>query len=300
MTPGREANVSNRRGIRAARAAVLAALGAAILLVPTAGAYAAATPQVITPTGNVTVTVSNASFTLNVMGTPTDVGPFSGTLKGTVTDTGQLTFPKSGISFSGFDTTILVPAHIQPVAPGDWTGTVDPTTGVVTLNGNIDTLTTVSALPGVVNCPIGPSAIHTSTVLAGGVKYASGKATVTDPAYTVPAIPPGIAACGGQEGTINAALPLPGTGGIKLPLSFDPVLTGSGVVPSSTVPPPTTTTTRPATASTAASATTAKAAATSTLPRTGSSSGPLLLIGASLVLAGSVLALRRRFRRSAA
>jgi LPXTG-motif cell wall-anchored protein len=81
-------------------------------------------------------------------------------------------------------------------------------------------------------------------------------------------------------------------------LSFSPVLAGSGVVPSSTT---TTTTIAPATTTTGEPATTAAAAAaTNELPRTGSSSGPLALIGVSLVVAGSVMGLRRRRRRSAA
>jgi LPXTG-motif cell wall-anchored protein len=278
--------MSNRRGIRAARrAAILAALGAALLVVPVVGAHAAE-PAVITPTGNVTITVSNAFFTLTVTGAPQDVGPFSGTLTGTVDDSGNLTIPKSGIDFPAFDAVIVVPATVHPVATADWTGTVDPSSGVVTITGTMETLATVSAL-SLTDCPVGPFTIHTSTVNSGGAKYASGKATVSDPSYPVSAIPAGTSGCNGAEETVNTALGLPGTGGIRMGLSFDPVLTGSGVVPTSTSTTPTTPTMA------AAPATTAAPAAT-TLPRTGSSTLPLAIVGVASVAAGAVLVRKRR------
>src|SRR5262245_38846320 len=186
-------------------------MGALILLVPTAGAHAAS-PAVITPTGNVTITVSNAFFTLTVTGASQDIGPFSGTLTGTVDDNGKLTIPKSGIDFPAFDAVIVVPATVHPVATDDWTGTVDPSSGVVTITGGMETLATVGTL-GLVDCPVGPFTIHTSTVNSGGAKYASGTATVSDPSYSVPAIPAGTSGCNAAEETVNVALGLPGTGG---------------------------------------------------------------------------------------
>src|SRR5260221_9614055 len=74
----------------------LALLGALAYTAAPAGA-------VIVPTGAVTVTVSNINFSLLVTGTPTTVGPFSGTMTGTVDATGHLSFPKSGINFPAFD-----------------------------------------------------------------------------------------------------------------------------------------------------------------------------------------------------
>jgi LPXTG-motif cell wall-anchored protein len=165
-------------------------------------------------------------------------------------------------------------------------------------------LATVSAL-GLTDCPVGPFTIHTSTV-NGGTKYSAGNATVADPSYAVPVIPSGASGCAGNEAAVNSALGLPGRSGITMDVGFAPVLTGSGVVPTSTTTITTTTTTvKPTTTTTVKTATTPQtstrvAAATATLPRTGSSSAPLAIFGLSLLAAGVALwqSGRRRSRRT--
>jgi LPXTG-motif cell wall-anchored protein len=263
----------------------LALLGAMAYTAAPAGA-------VIVPTGAVTVTVSNINFSLTVTGTPTTVGPFSGTMTGTVDATGHLTFPKAGINFPAFDTTIVVPATVHAVALGPWSGTIDPSTGAVSVTGPAETLATVATL-GLVDCPVGPVTIAAQTGAAGGVKYSTstGKATLADPAFQIPAIPAGQAGCNGQEATVNTALGLPGSGGITMTLAFAPTLTGNGAPPPSTTTFTTTTTTRPATTTTPS---TTAPITTSALPRTGSSTGTLAIIGISVVLAGIGLSATRR------
>jgi LPXTG-motif cell wall-anchored protein len=280
--------------LRSARrlSALLIVGGAGLIAIPAGSAFAATAK--VDPAGPITLTVSAMNFQLTVTGAPSTVGPFTGTLTGTVDASGNMSFPQANISFPAFTGTIgPVDATVTPQATGDWTGTVDPTSGVVTLTGSLKTLATVTAL-GTTDCPLGPFTIHTTTTNSGGVPYsAAGAATVADPAYSVPAVPDGTDGCAGNEATINLALGLPGTGGVTIAMSTDPVLTGSGVVPTSTTttaPTPTTAAAQPAGATTAAPA----AAPASTLPRTGSSSGPLAVLGVGLIGAGLALAIRRR------
>ena len=263
----------------------LALLGALTYTAVPAGA-------VIVPVGAVTVTATNANFSLVVTGTPTTVGPFSGTLTGTVDATGHLSFPKAGVVFPAFDTTIVVPATVHPVATGNWSGTIDPSTGAVSVTGPAETLATVGTL-SLVDCAVGPVTIALSTAATGGVKYNSttGKATLADPAFQIPAIPAGAPGCNGQEATVNTALGLPGAGGISMDVAFSPALTGNGAPLPSTTTFTTTTTTAPATTTTP---TTTAPTATSALPRTGSSTGTLAIIGFSVVLAGIGLSATRR------
>jgi LPXTG-motif cell wall-anchored protein len=240
--------------------------------------------------GPVTVTVTGANFILNVSGAPTEVGPFNGTLTGTVDIDGILSFAQGDISFTDFDTIILVPAHVQPVADGDWTGTMDPNNGTVSISGPLTTLATVDSV-GLVDCPIGPFNVQMQ-----GTNYndSNGNATISDPAYLVNELQPGTPGCNDQEAVVNGALPLPGEGAVTMPVSFEPVITGGGT------PPPTTTTftlpptTAPATTATTAPTgeTTVAAAATGgeTLPRTGGrATVPVTVLGLALLGAGIAL-----------
>ena len=78
------------------------------------------------------------------------------------------------------------------------------------------------------------------------------------------------------ESVINSALGLPGTGGVVVTAPFSPKLTGSAVVPTTTTTAAPTTTTTPS------------------LPRTGTSTAPLALVGLALVAGGAAMALRSR------
>jgi hypothetical protein len=65
--------------------------------------------------------------------------PITGSMAGTVDASGALVLPQAGISFTPFDISVTNPlpltVHITPVASSDWSGTIDPTTGHVTLIG---------------------------------------------------------------------------------------------------------------------------------------------------------------------
>jgi LPXTG-motif cell wall-anchored protein len=277
-------NVRHRRpAARKTRrfAFVLIAAGALVAALATiAGA-------VVAPVGNITVTVTGAKFVIVLQGTPIDVGPFNGSFKGTVDATGKIAIPKAGVTFTTFAQTIQIPVTITPAATGPFTGTIDPSTGSLSLSGTLVTLAS-AASPALANCPIGPVKV---VMLSTNYSATTGKATVADPAYQVPAIPPGAVGCGGIEGTINDTLGLPSTGGIIMPVTVSPILTGNGAPPPST----TTFTTTTSTTSTTVPTTVAPAPiATTALPRTGSSTGPLAFVGLSMLGAGLALAFRKR------
>jgi LPXTG-motif cell wall-anchored protein len=307
--------------------ALLIVGGAVLIAIPAGSAFAAATAKV-DPAGPVTLTVTAMNFQLVVNGDPSTVGPLTGTLTGTVDASGKMSFPMANISFPAFTGTIgPVDATVTPQATSDWTGTVDPASGVVTLTGSMRTLATVAVL-GTTDCPLGPFTVHATTTNSGGVPYsAAGAATVTDPAYSVPAIPAGTEGCAGNDSVINLALGLPGTGGVTIAMSTDPVLTGAGVVPTSTIPPTTTTAAAQGGQSVncpdfpnqeaaqaelnrdpsdpngldddndgiaCESLPSSGAAPASTLPRTGSLTVPLVVLGVGLIGAGLALVIRRR------
>jgi len=241
--------------------------------------------------GAVTLTVSNGTLT-----TPLgDLGPLSGTLMGTVDASGNLSIPQGSITFPSFDVDITnpVPATvtISPVANSDFTGTVNPDTGVATLNGSIIVGITLAAF-GLADCPLGPVSISASTANPGGVPYAAGAATLVDNTLVLPVIPDGAPGCGGLESVLNSTLGLPSAPGasvLTFPVTFSPVLTGAvstttggpttTAAPTTTTAGPTTTTTTagPTTTTTAGPTTTTTAGPTTTTtagPTTTTTAGP--------------------------
>lgn len=239
--------------------AVVAAMVGAALWAWTLGAGAA-----VTNPGPITVTFHDGVLATGLG----SFSPLEGTATGTVDSSGNITLPQANISFDEFDVDITNPlpltAHIVPVANSDFTGNIDPDTGLTTLSGSLITNLQIATL-GLTNCPLGPLAINLSTATAGGVPYddATGEATGVDNTFIIPAIPVGQAGCGSLEGAINDALTLPSVPGaatLTQPMTFSPTLIGS----TTTTAGPTTTTTVAPTTTTAAPTTTTTAAPTTT------------------------------------
>ncbi len=258
----------------------------------------------VTPTGKTSLKVG-LTFTLTIFNDPSSF-TVTGTMTGTLAKNGTIAIPKAAIlinpakniEFAGGQ--VKVP-QIAFTAPGDWKGGVDPKTGLVTLAGPLVVTTTVSYPVPAPACPIGPIALNLSSAKKGGKKYdaKTGTATVTDASYSIPALntdPPGVPGCGGVEGVFNNAMELPtapGASTATIVLTFSPVVQGTGVATPVTQAAPTTTTTL------APSTTTAAPVQQTQLPRTGSSSTPLAIVGGALVLAGAAMVSGRR-RRGAA
>lgn len=231
----------------------------------------------VTPAGPITVTIG-VTLKVVVTGSPTTIGPIPCTATGTVGADGKFLLKKANISCPPFNGAVgPVDATTQIVATSDWSGVIDPEGGIVRLNGSSKTLATVPSL-GTVDCPVGPITLAASTEKPGGVAYnlTTGKATVSDNAVAIPAIPAGAEGCFTLESVVNTALGLPATGRtVILSLTFAPKLSGSADVPT------TTTTVAPTTTA-------------GTLPRTGSSTAPLAAIGIVMVAGGLAMALRHR------
>jgi hypothetical protein len=202
--------------------------------------------------GNVKVTMSadlhTAAADVNNITTVSAVS-------GTVTAVGVLTFPQANFAFKDVNLTVNVTnPPVGPVAAtigfkaaSSFTGTINPTTGAVSLKGSFKVL--FSALGVLKDCPIGPVTMTLKTS-PGGVKYShtTGRATLYASGFNVPAIPNGTGGCAGFEASVNDALHLPSTAQtLRVDLQFIPVLHGVTTTPTtqspaSTVDPTTATT----------------------------------------------------------
>ncbi len=288
-----------RRLISVIGAATLVAASSAILLNPASAATTTTTtastttttvPSTSLPAGKVTVQAT-ATFHFQQC-TPAPCVPstiaFTGSFVGTSDGNGNLTFPKSGITFPAVSLTITVPVTVHLIATSNFTGTINTETGLVTLTGSSETLIDIPALVST-GCPIGPTVAHLSSANSGGVKYnaTANTATVTDSSFVVPVVTNAPASCNlGAVNAINGALMLPISGSDPRSLVVTmKVFPPGAVVPTTTTAPTTTTPTTAAPASTVAP---------STLPRTGGSDWPIAAFGVALVGGGLALASRRR------
>jgi hypothetical protein len=231
--------------------------------------------------GAVTLNFTSGSLTTGLG----SFGPITGTFaNGDVASDGSLTFPQAGATFPSFNVDITDPipltVGVTPVANSDFTGNLDPDTGLMTLSGSISTNLAITAF-GITACPLGPLTLNMSTANPGGVAYddATGAVTLSDNTFVVPAIPTGQAGCAGFEGLINTQLMLPSAPGaatLTLGGTFSRVLLGSTTVPSTAPPttePPassstTTTTEAPTTTTTTAPPTTSSTTSTTAAPTT--------------------------------
>ena len=159
---------------------------------------------------------------------------------------------------------------VRAVATSDFLGTVNSTTGAATLDGSLELLwSTRAPAPGqspakqpMVQCPVGPFALHLSTATLGGALLApqslrdpaSRTARLVDDNLDVPAVPGGMKQCAGNQGSLNLALSLPI---LPAPVPTTTTLAGSSTTSTTdtTTTTTTTTTTPPTTAATSTSTT---------------------------------------------
>jgi hypothetical protein len=159
----------------------------------------------------------------------TDVATFTTPFPITVGVAGDGTFtiPRNSLGFALVDVP-LEAAHpglgrlsVRAESVSDFGGTVDTRTGEVTLQGFLELLwTRPHPLPGqlhMVDCPVGPFALHLSTATVGGGQLAhqsvgdaaSRTARLVDDNLAIDAIPIGTPQCDGGERNLNQALSLP-------------------------------------------------------------------------------------------
>jgi hypothetical protein len=213
---------------------------------------------------------------------------------------GTFTIPSNTLAFTPVEVPIATsPAlgllTVHAVAMSDLAGTVNTTTGVATLGGSLELLwskptsTYNPAQPQMLDCPVGPFAVHLSTATVGGTPVSTQSlldptslgARLVDSTLDVGAVPDGTTQCAGNERSLNQALSLP----------IVPATTTTTGVPSTstttTVPESSmTTTTAPTTTTSASTSTTTTVAPATPGPSTtGGTTG-----GLGVSLAPSVLA----------
>jgi LPXTG-motif cell wall-anchored protein len=208
--------------------------------------------------------------------TPITIDGINGTGTGTIDGAGIMTFPLAGLSFAPFNILVAgaIPAvvNIQPLA--DWTGTLNPATGAMTLHGPLmshlaDPAGAIPAFLGT-DCPVGPLDLNLTTGTSGavtGTPYAAatGFGKVVDNAFVIPKTPEPNSTCNGAT-LINSGAPLPlaaGSSTTTLTMKFTPA-PQPGVASTTTIAPTTTTTVAPTTTTTVAPTTTTTAAPTTT------------------------------------
>jgi hypothetical protein len=223
------------RGFRPIRFVTIVAVVGSCLAV-TGGA-------VVLTAGPAGATVSNAGAvhvafagSLSINGpVPIVITGITGTADGTVDSAGNLSFPKGSISFPTFTPDLPVlgpsPVTIQPTA--DWTGTIDPNSGALTLAApQTAHLALPNLNPADTDCPVGPLTLNLTT--SGGPTAApydslTGKAEIVDGTFGIPAIPTDsatLATCP-DAAFINSNGGLPLAGGLSvadLTATFTPIL----------------------------------------------------------------------------
>ncbi len=235
------------------------------------------------PVGRLPVRISlNVAMLTRTTDVATFTTPFPITV-GVASD-GAFTIPRDRLAFALVDVSVATPDPafgrftVRAAAMSDFAGTVDTTTGTATLGGSMELLWSQqepvrdAAGPYMLDCPVGPFAVHLSSATVGGTPLArvahqdptSLTARLVDDNLDVGAIPDGTKQCAGDEGGLNGALSLP----------IRPMVTTTTT--STTVAADSTTSTIPTTTTVTATTDTTTTTTTSTTIASGSSAtGPV-------------------------
>jgi hypothetical protein len=210
----------------------------------------------VTNPGNVSVAMSTTMHAADF-----DLGPIttSSPSAGTISNTGALTIPAANIKFGArhVEADLDIVGDTQTVsykAASPFTGTVNPTTGVVTLTGKLNIVFSASGgddlvddndKPYSIKCTSPAFTVALSTA-NGGTPYsqATGKATVASTGLDIAELPTNAVGCGGWEDDVNFGLDLPASSSdpvawqthLTVGLTFSPVIHG----PTTTKSTPTT------------------------------------------------------------
>jgi hypothetical protein len=209
----------------------------------------------VTNSGNVSVAMATTIHAPDF-----DIGPInlSAPAAGTVDSKGVLTIPAANIKFGAVhvESALDIVGTTQTLSlttPTGFTGTIDPTSGVVTLSGKLnlvfkasggDDLVDDFGHPYSITCTSPAFSVSLSTA-NGGTSYnqTTGKATVASTGLDIAELPVNAAGCRGWEDDVNFGLDLPASSTdpvasqttLSVGLTFTPAIHG----PTTTVQSPT-------------------------------------------------------------
>jgi hypothetical protein len=200
----------------------------------------------VTPSGNVSVSMATTIHAADF-----DIGPnnLSSPAAGTITSTGVLTIPAANMKFGSrhVEDDLDIVGDTQTLsykAASAFTGTVNPTNGVVTLSGKLNLVFAASGGDDLVDdsghaysikCTSPAFNVSLSTA-NGGTPYnqANGKAVVASTGLDIAELPVDASGCGGWEDDVNFGLDLPASSTdpvdyqttLSVGLTFSPVIHG--------------------------------------------------------------------------
>jgi hypothetical protein len=268
--------MNRRRKLRAV--AAVAVVGGVLGTLVATNANANGADPVVSNPGSVAVTLSNG--TLDIDGAALDVGFTGLSATGTASVAADGTVSIDTLNFPPFAFELLasggpgtgIPGTASPVAQLPWTGTIDPSTGALSVAGGLTTNVAVPLL-GASQCSLGPFGLNLTSGTSGastGTAYdpANGNANIVDHLFSIPAlvfVPENAAACPQSVVDLfNSGLPFPIAStfariGFDVNLNPAPQGTGAPASTTTTTAGATTTTTQAVTTTTAQPVTTTTA-----------------------------------------
>jgi hypothetical protein len=225
------------------------------------------------------------SLSLAMRTKTTDIATFTTPVPITVgvAPDGTYTLPSNRLTFTLVDVAVATPSPtlgiltVQAAAVSDFAGTVNTTTGAATLDGSLELLWSKSsstyhrAESQMLDCPVGPFAVHLSTATVGGTPLSppspsdpsNRTARLVDTTLDIGVVHAGTTQCAGNERALNQALSLPIRPATTTTTSTTSTFTTTSVPSSST------TTTNAPTTTASTGTTTTVARATPGAPTTG-------------------------------
>jgi hypothetical protein len=284
-------------------AATLGAAGLTVgLAAGTAGAATLSCSSELSGTNNLCVVGSNGVLTVtpaaSLNTSPLVIHGVANALLGTLSTNGTTSFPASGAQWvSGLSGTLAgITASISIQNEGTATGTYDPSTGQVSLSGNLRVSLTAPTGPCTYTQPFQVTGTLGSPSASGGVYSATGTVTQASTPVDITNDATG-SGCGVAESVLKGA-----TQTLSLPVTAYTTVNPSSVTTSSSAPSPSSTSTPSSSTPSSSTPTSTTPSSSTTVPSASTGEpwsgwlwwaamGALVTAGAGLILLGTV---RRR------
>ncbi|HET9729749.1 MAG TPA: Calx-beta domain-containing protein, partial [Acidimicrobiia bacterium] len=135
-------------------------------------------------------------LTVTIAGSPVVIPGVTGDATGSIASDGTITLPQANVTFPPLPVLLLnaISTTVNTTAAADWTSSLDPDTGAMTLTAPLIATIDLSALGFGSACPLGPVTLALTTGTSGartgtGYKATTGTAELVDGGFIVPAVP---------------------------------------------------------------------------------------------------------------